>query len=66
LKGGYHGPDNWSDAAAYSHNEEFADMFMNWAFNSFDYQLSSVNGAGMARYTWMYTNMAEWIGRAGR
>jgi hypothetical protein len=61
----YHGPDDWHDAATGSPNEEYADMFMNWVFNSFDYSVN-VNGAGTARYTWMTANMTEWIGRARR
>lgn len=42
----YHGPVDWEDAN--SVGEEYADMFMNWSFNSF---LSSA--AGIARYNWM-------------
>ncbi|RMF48359.1 MAG: hypothetical protein D6755_03925 [Anaerolineae bacterium] len=59
----YHGPNNWNDDATGTVNEEFADMFMNWVFNSFDYR-PNANGAGTARYNWMSTNMAEWINRA--
>ena len=35
-------------------------MFMNWAFNSFDYS-GEAYGAGTARYDWMDTNMMNWI-----
>ncbi len=61
----YHGPNDWDDAATGTRNEEFADMFMNWAFDSFDYR-PEANGAGTARYNWMTTNMSEWINRAGK
>jgi hypothetical protein len=59
----YHGPDNWDDwnsnADHVARNEDFADMFMNWTFNSFDQ-----NSAGLARYSWMTTNMSSWINQA--
>ena len=58
----YHGK-NWDDWN--SPNEDFADMFMNWAFNSFDYS-SRALGAGAARYAWMETNMSTWISQASR
>jgi hypothetical protein len=56
----YHGKewDDWN-----SPNEDFADMFMYWAFNSFDFS-SKARGAGAARYTWMETNMSNWISQA--
>ena len=60
----YHGPANWDDAATGTPNEEFADMFMNWVFNSLDYR-PKADGAGTARYNWMTTNMTEWLDRAG-
>ena len=41
-------------------NEDFADMFMNWVYNSFDYS-PSANGAGIRRYEWMDSNMLGWI-----
>ena len=61
----YHGLADWDDVATNTVNEEFADMFMNWIFNSFEYS-SRAKGAETARYKWMTTNIAEWIGRAGR
>jgi hypothetical protein len=61
----YHGPDDWDDPATGTKNEEFADMFMNWVFNSFDYS-PKVFGAGTARYNWMTTNMTEWISRVSK
>ncbi len=39
-------------------DEDIADMFMNWAFDSFD---GDDNGAGTARFQWMNVNMARWI-----
>lgn len=42
----YHGPTDWDDAN--SVGEEYADMFMNWAFNSF-----ASDPAGAARHSWM-------------
>ncbi len=41
-------------------NEDFADMFMNWAFDSFDYSRGAY-GAGEVRYAWMATNMEAWV-----
>jgi RHS repeat-associated protein len=49
----YHGPVDWDDAN--SVGEEYADMFMNWAFNSF-----APTSSGAARHNWM---SAE-VGRA--
>jgi hypothetical protein len=37
-------------------NEDFADMFLNWAFDSF-----ADDPMGEARYDWMEENMAEWF-----
>jgi hypothetical protein len=42
----YHGPVDWGDAN--SVGEEYADMFMNWAFNSF-----APTSAGAARRNWI-------------
>ncbi len=36
--------------------EDFADMFMNWAQNSF-----ADNDAGRARYDWMDARMGSWV-----
>ena len=49
----YHGM-NWDDWNKPS--EETADMFMNWVFDSFKDDL-----AGEGRYSWMNTNMADWL-----
>jgi hypothetical protein len=38
---------------------------INWTFNSFDYR-PDARGAGIARYTWMETNMSTWISQASR
>ena len=43
--------------------EDFADMFMNWVQNSFDYSREA-NGAGTARYNWMTVHMAEGVPQA--
>jgi RHS repeat-associated protein len=60
----YHGPKTWSDwnsnANNTGRNEDFADMFMNWTFDSFDYS-SKAHGAGTARMEWMTTNMVEFL-----
>jgi RHS repeat-associated protein len=37
-------------------NEDFADMFLGWAYNHF-----RDDQAGAARHAWMTTNVAEWI-----
>ncbi|MEW5869739.1 MAG: RHS repeat-associated core domain-containing protein [Chloroflexota bacterium] len=59
----YHGPidfeEDWNVGSIAWH-EDWADMFMNWAFDSFDLTLEA-NGAGWSRYWWMMTNMAEFI-----
>jgi hypothetical protein len=39
--------------------EDFADMFMNWAFSSF-----ADTNAGVARYNWMDNHMSTWISLA--
>jgi hypothetical protein len=42
-----------------SAGEDYADMFMNWAYGSF---ANDTNGAGSARYNWINDNIAHWIG----
>ncbi|MEJ5312217.1 MAG: hypothetical protein WHX52_20830 [Anaerolineae bacterium] len=37
-------------------NEDFADMFLGWAYNHF-----ADNPAGAARYQWMNVNMPRWM-----
>jgi len=44
---------NWWSATP---NEDFADMFLGWAYNHF-----ADNLAGTARYQWMNTNMPLWM-----
>ena len=64
----YHGPringkgfPGWNSNLEHeARNEDFADMFMNWTYNSFDYS-PSANGAGIRRYEWMDSNMLTWI-----
>jgi hypothetical protein len=41
--------------------EEFADMFMNWVYDSFAHDI-----AGQARFDFMTTNMVDWISSAIR
>ena len=41
--------------------EDFADMFMNYVFNSF-----ANNSAGDARNSWMQDNMGHWLDLANR
>jgi RHS repeat-associated protein len=42
--------------------EDFADMFLNWVYNSFDYSTdANGNGAGQARYNWVTDHMSEWL-----
>ena len=47
------------DANGNTPNEDFADMFLGWAFDGF-----SGDAAGAARYDWMDANMPEWIAQA--
>ena len=54
----YHGA-GWTDFVA-NENEDFADMFMNWVYNSFDYRPEAYN-AGWYRYYFMEDNMRNWI-----
>jgi RHS repeat-associated protein len=42
-------------------HEDFADMFLGWAYNHFSVNSPEEAMAGAARYAWMTTNMAEWI-----
>jgi hypothetical protein len=60
----YHGQEDWPDSWN-TPSENFADMFLNWACNSFNYS-SDVLGAGHNRYNWMATNMSTWISRKSR
>jgi len=52
----YHGSATWDDWNTV--HEEFADMFMNWAFDSFTVDQA---GYGQARYAWMSSNMGYWL-----
>ena len=47
---------NWWTATP---NEDFADMFLGWAYNHF-----ANDPAGAARYQWMAVNMPRWIALA--
>ena len=58
----YHGPKygalgftDWN-----SPNEDFADMYMNWIYSTFNYAPTAYN-AGWNRYYWMDINMYNWI-----
>jgi len=51
------------DSMGNTPGEDFADMLLNWAFNTFS---DDETGAGAARYEWMATNMAAWISAASR
>jgi len=42
-------------------HEDFADMFLGWAYNNFAANPLSEARVGAARYNWMTTNMTEWI-----
>jgi hypothetical protein len=46
----------WQQNTKDEDGEEFADMFLNWVFDSF-----ANDPAGAARYNWMDENMADWI-----
>lgn len=63
----YHGKKEWADwdsnALNVAAHEDFADMFLNWTYNSFDYGPTAY-GAGSARYDWMAANMNTWLTRA--
>ncbi|KAA3643418.1 MAG: hypothetical protein DWQ07_23175 [Chloroflexi bacterium] len=43
-----------------SPNERFADMFLNWVLDSFDYT-DSAQGAGQAMYDWVDENAADFV-----
>ncbi|MCA9962346.1 MAG: hypothetical protein KC443_25100, partial [Anaerolineales bacterium] len=48
-------PYPYQQDTAPSPGEDFADMFSNWAFNSF-----AANAYGAERYAWMNSHMPEW------
>jgi hypothetical protein len=52
---------DWQQNTKASDGEEFADMFLGWAFNHF-----AGDAAGAARYNWMSTNMADWLTQANQ
>jgi len=61
----YHGPFEWGDwntlesggeYTGTAYNEEWADMFMNWSYNSFEN-----SHAGTARYSWMTTTISGFL-----
>jgi hypothetical protein len=52
--------DDWNSDSV-KVGEEFADMFMNWAFDSF-----ADNTGGDARYQWMQSHMSVWLNRMAR
>lgn len=58
----YHGPVYWGDWNSntdnIARNEDYADMFMNWVYNSFD-SSGGLLGAGNQRYAWMTVNITE-------
>ncbi len=58
----YHGRRNWTDWDSnvnnVARNEDYADMFMNWVYNSFD-SSGGLLGAGNQRYDWMTVNITE-------
>jgi RHS repeat-associated protein len=60
----YHGPLDWPDDWN-SPSEDFADMFMNWVFDTFDYSLDAY-GSGKARFDWMTRHIEEWINLASQ
>jgi hypothetical protein len=67
----YHGPEDWSDWNSNENhtarNEDFADMFMNWVFDSFSNSTSDKdNEAGIRRYNWVQYHMPDWISLATR
>ena len=68
----YHGeaewPGDWNSNAGndVALREDYADMFMNWAYDSFDYStVKSTNnrnpGAGANRYMWMNNNVSSYL-----
>ena len=52
-------PDDWNVGDTAFH-EDWADMFMNWVFDSFDL-MDNAHGAGIARYNWMQTQMTDFL-----
>jgi hypothetical protein len=61
----YHGELEWTDWNSsdnyIARNEDFADMYMNWMYNSF-----SDDSAGNSRYAWISSNMNRWINQITR
>ena len=64
----YHGHALYpGDVAQLTQNEDFADTFSNWVYDSFNYDAESIiNGvknadSGTIRKNWMDVNMAEWL-----
>ncbi len=67
----YHGPvyidsegrelgfDDWNIGNT-GRNEDFADMYMNWVYNTFDTS-SRAYDAGNYRFNWMDNNMKRWV-----
>ena len=53
----------WQQTRDRTANEEFADMFLGWAYNQWEIDPSTgeLTDAGIARSDWMNTHMAEWI-----
>jgi RHS repeat-associated protein len=51
----------WQQNTTASASEDFADMFLNWSYQSFDNDRA---GAGAARKQWMTVNMPGWIALA--
>jgi RHS repeat-associated protein len=49
----------WQQNTSATANEDFADMFLGWAYNHF-----ADDPAGAARYQWMAVNMPRWIALA--
>jgi len=54
----YHDTD-WADFETNAH-DDYADMFMNWVYGTFDYSALAYN-AGVIRDNWMTTNVASYI-----
>ncbi len=52
----------WQQSSDLSPNEEFADMFLGWAYGRWETDRNgTMTPAGQARSQWMTTNMAYWI-----
>lgn len=60
----YHGQHEWNDWNSIDNyvarNEDYADMFMNWVYDSFNYSDASL-GAGYLRYDWMTVNITDTV-----